>query len=235
MRLSRPLLTLRSLLTLHSLPTLRPLLTPTPQPPPPPQPTHQLMSAFDPPPVPASLVRLATSLHQYAPGHIQNASKLSFSTSFKSAGMHHPQTAALLKQLDATRVDLATALTAGDSQTVVDTCTRYLPLIKRLLLSCEVQPDSAVLDERLNFKWQGGLDGDGTGGLIGKVRGGRPARAPQTVLKRDERANYPRPLPRRVGGEELDGRRRFFVAQTTAPTASPLFTCKLPAPTAARS
>jgi hypothetical protein len=33
-----------------------------------------------------------------------------------------------------------------------------------------VQSESAVLDKRLAFKWQGGLEGDGTGGLIGKVR-----------------------------------------------------------------
>jgi hypothetical protein len=129
------------------------------------------MSAFDTQfPVPICLIHLVSSLHKYGPGHIENASKLSFSTSFKSSGMHHDETASLLRDLDSSRVELATALAGDDCTAILGQCERYLPRIRRLLLSCEVQPEGARLNEHLNFRWQGGLEGDGTGGLLGKTR-----------------------------------------------------------------
>ena len=121
-------------------------------------------------PVSPSLVRLATSLNQYTCGSIDSANKLTFSKAFSSAGMHHPSTASLLRALDAGRVDLATSLTSGEARASKANALRYLPLIRRLLMSCEVQPDTAVLDERLSFMWRGALEGDGPGGERGKVR-----------------------------------------------------------------
>ena len=120
-------------------------------------------------PVPASLIRLATSLHQYSVGSIDSANKLTYSKSFKSAGMHHPATSSLLRALDAARVDLATTLTSSDPRGSRTNALRYLPLIRRLLMSCEVQPDTAVLDEKLAFNWCGALEGDGPNSS-GKVR-----------------------------------------------------------------
>lgn len=92
--------------------------------------------------------------------------------------MHHPSTSSLLRTLDSTRVDLATTLTSKDASGVEGNGTRYLPSIRRLLLSCEVQPDTAVLDEKLNFMWRGALEGDGPGGTCGKgeERSGRSER-----------------------------------------------------------
>ena len=127
-------------------------------------------SAFDLPPLPSSLLRLTTSLHQYSPGAICSSSSLSFTASFSSCGAHHPKTAALLTALDRSRLDLSKALQLGDNVSTAAACERYLPLIRRLLLSCEVQPTTAVLDAPLSFSWQGGLEGDGGGGVIGKVR-----------------------------------------------------------------
>mmetsp|Transcript_2757 Transcript_2757/g.5049 ORF Transcript_2757/g.5049 Transcript_2757/m.5049 type:complete len:449 (+) Transcript_2757:42-1388(+) len=128
------------------------------------------MSDGDDVPIPPSLIRLATSLHQYNAGSIDSANKLTFSKSFKSSGMHHPATSSLLRTLDSNRVDLATSLTSKDAAGVEGNATRYLPSIRRLLLSCEVQPDTAVLDTKLNFQWRGALEGDGPGGTCGKVR-----------------------------------------------------------------
>ena len=123
------------------------------------------------PPIPKSLLRLCTSLHAYRPGTIDSVSKLTFESAFKSAGGHHPNTSALLRSLSRSRLDLASSLTQTTSpSSTLENSQRYLPLIRTLLLSCEVQPDTAVLDEKLEFRWRGGLEGDDLGGTLGKVR-----------------------------------------------------------------
>ena len=110
------------------------------------------------PPVPASVVRLSTSLHRQAPSKILEAASLNYSLSFKSTGAHHPSTAALLKQADLKRVNLATALSGRDYDAVQRAAEEYLPVLKQIIVSCEVQPEGAVLDKKLIFKWVGGLE-----------------------------------------------------------------------------
>ncbi|GMH54530.1 hypothetical protein TrRE_jg1257, partial [Triparma retinervis] len=123
------------------------------------------------PPIPKSLIRLCTSLHAYRPGIIEGVDKLGYETCFKSAGGHHASTSALLRSLSQARLELAASLTTGSNpEDTLANAETYLPLIRTLLLSCEVQPDTAVLDQKLEFKWRGGLEGDDVGGTVGKVR-----------------------------------------------------------------
>ena len=121
------------------------------------------------PPIPKSLIRLCTSLHAYRPGIIEGVDKLGYETCFKSAGGHHASTSALLRSLSQARLELAASLTTGaNPEDTLANAETYLPLIRTLLLSCEVQPDTAVLDQKVRnvCKAKGPFGGTpvGTGG-----------------------------------------------------------------------
>jgi hypothetical protein len=110
------------------------------------------------PHLPSSVGRLSTSLHRQSPSKITEAGILSFVASFKSTGYHHPETLALLKNADQARLNLATTLKSRDYEAAVQAANEYLPLLKRIIVSCEVQPEGAVLDRKLVFCWVGGLE-----------------------------------------------------------------------------
>jgi len=120
------------------------------------------MSAFtSETPAPDSCIRLLSALHAYAMPRVIDSSKVSFQRSFKTCGSHS-KTAALLRKTDERRVDMCCSLTGAKGKMnggeTVRAVEAYLPLIRSILLSCEVQPDDALLDEKLNFNWQSSME-----------------------------------------------------------------------------
>jgi len=110
---------------------------------------------------PDSAIRLASALHCYALPRVEDSSRTSYQRAFKTSGKH-AKTSALLRKLDETRVSLCCALTGAkgkiDGGIAANAADEYLPCIRQLLLSCEVQPDGAMLDEKLEFCWQSSLE-----------------------------------------------------------------------------
>jgi len=122
------------------------------------------MSAFDDAPpqlVPDCCIRLAGFLHAYALPRVVDSSKTSFQRAFKSSGQH-AKTTALIRKTDENRVGLCCTLTGAkgsfNGSDTVRAADAYLPCIRSILLSCEVQPDTAMLDEKLEFQWQSSLE-----------------------------------------------------------------------------
>ena len=108
---------------------------------------------MDIPPVPVSATRLVTCLHRHRMPLIGDDGGLSFRKSFKSCGMIHKETKALLEILDQSREELRTALDGDDPDAAISVLRKYIPSLERLLLSCSVQQETAVLDVPLEFSW----------------------------------------------------------------------------------
>lgn len=111
---------------------------------------------------PDETVRLASVLHRFACPEISNVTRVSFAQAFKSSGMPHNQTKAVLTDADTSRSNLSASLlslrnTSVPADTVLRNAKEYIPLINQILLSCKVQPEAALLDNRLIFEWTSGL------------------------------------------------------------------------------
>ena len=111
---------------------------------------------------PDETVRLVSVLHRFSCPEISNLSKVSFTQAFKSSGMPHTKTKEVLTDADTARSALSASLlslknTSASADTVLYNAKEYIPLIGQILLSCKVQPEAALLDNRLIFEWSSGL------------------------------------------------------------------------------
>ena len=96
---------------------------------------------------PDETVRLASVLHRFACPEISNVTRVSFAQAFKSSGMPHNQTKAVLTDADTSRSNLSASLlslrnTSVPADTVLRNAKEYIPLINQILLSCKVQPEA---------------------------------------------------------------------------------------------
>lgn len=108
---------------------------------------------------PDAAIRLASAVHRFRVPVMTKT--VSYERSFRTTGTHTKTRTVLLKA-DSSRKQLKEALDAKtiSGERVYNEATRYLPLIQQLLLTCQVQPEVARLDERLIFEWQSGVEKD---------------------------------------------------------------------------
>jgi len=113
-----------------------------------------------------AILRLLTYQHRFGCPEIaiDRKTPVSFVNAFRSCGMPHIKSSAILTQADAARIELSSALvTAQRSNTPAwESVSRgseaYVPLISQILVSCQAQPGMARLDQRLTFGWSSGLE-----------------------------------------------------------------------------
>eukprot|EP00526_Cylindrotheca_closterium_P009290 CAMPEP_0113622062 /NCGR_PEP_ID=MMETSP0017_2-20120614/11293_1 /TAXON_ID=2856 /ORGANISM="Cylindrotheca closterium" /LENGTH=428 /DNA_ID=CAMNT_0000531859 /DNA_START=60 /DNA_END=1346 /DNA_ORIENTATION=+ /assembly_acc=CAM_ASM_000147 len=108
---------------------------------------------------PDSAIRLSSAVHRFQMPNINSQRKLSFARSFSTTGRHE-KTRKLMLNADTSRKNLMEAVSAAkvSHERVVADSRRYRPLINQILVSCKVQPEMAMLDERLVFDWLSGLE-----------------------------------------------------------------------------
>jgi len=113
-----------------------------------------------------TIVKLLTYQHRFGCPEmsIDKKNPISFVNAFRSCGMPHIKSSAVLTQADAARIELSSALVSAQrsSTPVWESVSRgseaYVPKIAQILVSCQAQPEMARLDQRLIFGWSSGLE-----------------------------------------------------------------------------
>lgn len=113
-----------------------------------------------------AILKLLTYQHRFGCPEMSIDKKypVSFVDSFRSCGMPHPRSSAVLTQADAARIELSSALVSAQrsNKAVWESVSRgsevYIPLIAQILVSCQAQPEMARLDKKLIFGWSSGLE-----------------------------------------------------------------------------
>ena len=107
---------------------------------------------------PDSCIRLASAVHRFHLPQIRRT--VTFSTSFRTAAAQFLSTRTALNRADDYRLQLHAALSATNvsGERVDAEAARYQPFLSQILLTCQVQPEVARLDERLIFAWSSGIE-----------------------------------------------------------------------------
>jgi BRO1-like domain len=107
---------------------------------------------------PDSCIRLASAVHRFQFPQIRRT--VAFSTSFRTAAAQFIITRTAMTRADDHRTQLQAALSAStiSGERVDAEAARYQPFLSQILLTCQVQPEVARLDERLLFTWSSGLE-----------------------------------------------------------------------------
>ncbi|GAX10782.1 hypothetical protein FisN_13Lh386 [Fistulifera solaris] len=107
---------------------------------------------------PDSAIRLAAVVHRFRVPQ-PTTRKVSFFDAFYTTGKD-AKTRRHMKQADEARRLLHEACCASkvSAERVMECAQRYEPLINTILLSCQIQPEQARLDEKLVFEWVSGVE-----------------------------------------------------------------------------
>lgn len=112
---------------------------------------------------PDAMIRLVSAVHRFQCPEMLQARKVSFTSSFKSASVH-ASTKELMEKADKARETLAENIVGSrrskntPQKAVVQGAQEYIPWIHCILFSCQIQAESAKLNQRLTFEWASGLE-----------------------------------------------------------------------------